>query len=216
MRDKKRTICALVLSVLCCLAVFGGCASEGKTASGENDAGQESQTDAVQEALDSEEGEKEAETGNGSVGEFSMQDIEGKTYTQEMFADYDLTMINVFTTWCTPCINEIPDLQKLRDDMADKGVNVVGIALDCIDVSGSTDEEAVGKAKILAEQTGVSYPFLIPDESYLNGRLLSINAVPETFFVDKEGNIVGETYTGSRSLEDWKDIVETGLKEVAQ
>lgn len=216
MRDKKRTICALVLSVLCCFAVFGGCASGGKTESRENDAGQESQVDTVQEALDSEKGAEEAENGNGRVGEFSMQDIEGETYTQEMFADYDLTMINVFTTWCTPCINEIPDLQKLRDDMADKGVNVVGIALDCMGGSGSTDEEAVGKAKILAEQTGVSYPFLIPNKSYLNGRLLSINAVPETFFVDKDGNIVGETYVGSRSLEDWKDIVETELKEVVQ
>ena len=35
----------------------------------------------------------------------------------------------------------------------------------------------------------------------------------ETFFVDKEGNIVGETYTGSHSLEEWKEIVEKELQE---
>ena len=145
-----------------------------------------------------------------------MQDINGETFTQEMFADYDLTMVNVFTTWCTPCVNEIPDLQKLREEMQDQGVNVVGIVLDAMDASGGTDEETVEKAKVLADLTGVSYPFLIPDQSYLNGRLVGINAVPETFFVDKEGNMVGETYSGSRSLEEWKSIVETELKGAAE
>lgn len=72
------------------------------------------------------------------------------------------------------------------------------------------------KAKLLAETTEVTYPFLIPDAGYLNGRLAGIQAVPETFFVDKEGNIVGETYSGSRSLEEWKRIVETELNGAAQ
>ena len=85
-----------------------------------------------------------------------MKDIAGSEYTQEMFADYDLTMVNVFTTWCTPCINEIPDLEKLKNNMADQGVNVVGIVLDAIDASGGANEETVEKAKLLAEQTGVT------------------------------------------------------------
>ncbi|MCI8280977.1 MAG: TlpA family protein disulfide reductase [Lachnospiraceae bacterium] len=148
--------------------------------------------------------------------EFSTRDIEGETYTQDMFADYDLTMVNVFATWCSPCIREIPDLQKLRDEMADQGVNVVGIVLDGVDISGNVDEEAVEKAKILAEETGAVYPFLIPDEEYLNGILFDVEAVPKTFFVDKNGNIVGESYTGSRSLEDWKEIVESELKGITQ
>ena len=40
--------------------------------------------------------------------------------------------------------------------------------------------------------------------------------MPETFFVDKEGNMIGETYSGSRSFEDWKNIVETELNGVSQ
>ena len=38
----------------------------------------------------------------------------------------------------------------------------------------------------------------------------------ETFFVDKNGNIVGETYSGSRSLDEWKAVVEKELEGVAQ
>ena len=85
-----------------------------------------------------------------------------------------------------------------------------------LDIGGNADEETIEKAKLLAEKTGASYPFLIPDAGYLNGRLAGISAVPETFFVDKEGNIAGETYSGSRSFEDWKSIVEKELEGVTQ
>lgn len=201
MRLIKKNLGVLLLAGICCFTILNGCG--GKTASGEDGSLGNSAAEDVEEGTG---------TGSAGIGEFSTQDITGEAYTQEIFKDYDLTMVNVFTTWCTPCINEIPDLQKLSEEMEDKGVNIVGIALDCVDGSGNTDKEAVEKAKMLAEYTGASYPFLIPDESFFNGRLMGINAVPETFFVDKEGNIVGETYSGSRSFDEWKEIVETELK----
>lgn len=151
-----------------------------------------------------------------SLGEFTAQDIEGKTYTQAMFADYELTMVNVFTTWCTPCVAEIPDLEKLHVMMAERGVNVVGVVLDVLDEKGEIQPESLEKAKLLAERTGATYPFLLPDETYMNGRLMGIEAFPETFFVDRGGNIVGETYSGSRGLEDWVAIVEAELSRVQE
>lgn len=107
-------------------------------------------------------------------------------------------------------------MQKLWEEMESKGVNVVGIVLDAVDIDGNPNEETIETAKVLADYTGAEYPFLIPDEGYLNGRLSEVSAVPETFFVDSEGKIVGETYTGSRSLEEWKQIVEMELKGGAQ
>ena len=50
----------------------------------------------------------------------------------------------------------------------------------------------------------------------MNGRLSGIDAVPETFFVDKEGNIVGDTYVGSHGLEEWREIVEKELEGVKE
>lgn len=212
-RQKKFSM--LLLAGLCSVIFLTGCASGEKDSSA--DQTDQSTDDARTDGDDANETSGSPEDVNsGGTGEFSMEDIEGETYTQEMFADYDLTMVNVFTTWCTPCINEIPDLEELRKEMADQGMNVVGIVLDAIDYSGGIDESTVEKAKILAEQTGVTYPFLIPDETYLNGRLSGIEAVPETFFVDQEGNFVGEVYSGSRSLEGWKEIAEEMLKGVGQ
>ena len=204
MRFRKEVLCSLLAASLCCTPILSGCASNGQSSASQKES----------EAEEHQASSKEADGLGDSVvnlGEFSIKDINDNTYTQEMFADYDLTMINVFTTWCTPCINEIPDLGKLYEEMKGQGVNIVGIALDAV---GSS--EKVEKAKLLAEKTGVSYPFLIPDEGYLGGRLAGINAVPETFFVDKEGNIVGETYSGSRSYEDWKLIIENELKEAVK
>lgn len=206
---RKKLLQALSILGMCSVIIAGGCASgEDSSSKLKEDAAQEEKAD--QEVLDA--GGSEASDG-GSLGEFSMEDVNGETYTQEMFADHDLTMINVFTTWCSPCIREIPDLEKLSKEMEDQGVQVVGIVQD---VAGNADEETIEKAKLLAEKTGAAYPFLIPDAGYLNGRLAGISAVPETFFADKEGNIVGETYSGSRSFEDWKGIVEKELEGVRQ
>lgn len=209
MRFRMKVLCSLLAAAMCCTPVLSGCSSQEEPSLAQEEAeGKE------QDVLDETDGA--SREGAGNLGKFSMEDINGSTYTEGMFADHDLTMVNVFTTWCTPCIREIPDLEKLHKEMEGQGVGVVGIVLDAIGSSGKVDEEAVEKAKILAEKTGAAYPFLIPDEGYLGGRLAGIAAVPETFFVDKDGNIVGETYSGSRSFEDWKGIVEKELEGVAK
>ena len=151
-----------------------------------------------------------------SVGKFETTGIDGKTYTEKVFSDYDLTLVNVFTTWCSPCVKEIPELQELYKEMKDKASDVAGVVLDTTDEKGNQDEEAVKKAGILQEKTKAEYPFLTPDATMMNGRLQGISAFPETFFVDKDGNIVGDTYTGSHTLDEWKKIVEKELKNVSK
>lgn len=221
MRTRSKKVCVLLLSAVCCLAVLGGCGSMGPSdegSAGDRSAKEASKPQAGQEA----EGAEEADASEGSekepvsLGEFSMEDIYGEAYTQEMFADYKLTMVNVFATWCSPCIKEIPDLEALKNEVAGQEVNLVGIVLDAVDEKGGADPEAVEKAQALAEQIGVTYPFLVPDAGYLNGLLMGVSAVPTTFFVDSEGNLVGEVYMGSRSLEEWRSVVETELEGVSQ
>ena len=151
-----------------------------------------------------------------SVGSFETTGIGGDTYREKVFSDYDLTLVNIFTTWCSPCVNEIPELEKLYQEMKDSGIGVVGVVLDTVDSDGNQDEDTVKKAEILREKTKATYPFLIPDSTMMNGRLNGISAFPETFFVDKNGNIVGETYTGSHSLSEWEDIVKKEFDKISK
>ena len=141
------------------------------------------------------------------------KDIDGKEFSSKDFANYDLTMVNVFATWCSPCVQEIPDLAEIQKEMKDKGVNIVGVVTDTVDQTGE-NREALEKAKLIRERSKAEYPFLIPDQSNFNGRLSGIQAFPETFFVDKKGQIVGETYSGSRNKKAWMEIIEKELAKV--
>ena len=146
-----------------------------------------------------------------TIGQFTAKNILGKEVTQEVFKDYDLTLVNIFTTWCGPCIAEIPHLAEIQQELADKKVNVLGIVMDIND-KGYVNEDKLAKAKAIATQTKANYHFIMPDDNLKQGKLKGIAAYPETFFVDSEGNIVGQTYVGAKSKEEWLAIIEKELK----
>lgn len=152
-----------------------------------------------------------------TVGTFSAEDIFGTAYTQELFRDYDLTLVNIFATWCSPCVEEIPELEKLRQQYAQKGIKlgVVAVVMD-VKTTDGIDEGALDRAKALYERSGAQFPFLIPDDGNMNGRLTGIAAYPESFFVDSNGNIVSEPYVGANSLEGWATVVDTELAALSE
>lgn len=80
-----------------------------------------------------------------NVGKFETKGVDGKDYTEKVFSDYDLTLVNVFTTWCSPCVNEIPELEKLYEEMKEKGVGVVGVVLDTVSDDAKQNEDTVKK-----------------------------------------------------------------------
>ena len=186
MKNKKMLVAVLTVSLLLSMA---GCGKQNETGSNDN---------AYNE-----------ETAN-NIGSFETQDIYGETVTQDIFAEYDLTLVNLFATWCGPCIQEMPELAQLQKDMRDKGVNIVAVVLDGVS-NGQVDQNAVDTTKELADLIEAEFTFMIPDETNLNGRLDGVTAVPESFFVDKNGNMVGEPYVGARSYDEWKAIIEDEL-----
>ena len=149
-----------------------------------------------------------------NVGTFETTDIDGNSYTESVFGDYDLTLVNAFTTWCSPCVNEMPELEQLYQELKEQGVGVVGMVMDTVGDDGKTDEEVVKKAQALKEKTGVTYPLLIPDAGMLNGRIQGLQSFPESFFVDKNGNIVSDAIMGSNTLQGWEDAVVQKMEEL--
>lgn len=147
-----------------------------------------------------------------SVGTFATEDIFGNSYTQEMFKEYDLTLVNAFATWCSPCVEEMPELEKLQKALQEKGIKfqVAAVVMDTKTETG-TDPGAVENAKLLAQRSGATFPFLMPDSGNMNQRLKGLESFPESFFVDRDGNIVGKTYYGANTFEDWMKIVEEEL-----
>ncbi len=190
---KELKFVAILLAGILGVCMLGGCSSEKETGS--------------------EDSPKTTDNAE-SVGTFETVDIEGTSYTEKVFGEYDLTMVNVFATWCPPCVQELPELQKLYEEMQPQGVNVVGIVMDTVDEKGNSDSEALEKAKELKERAGITYPLLAPDSGNLNGKLSKIQAFPTIFFVDKNGNVVSETYEGSNDLKGWKEVVQKELADL--
>ena len=144
----------------------------------------------------------------GSWKNFTSADVNGKTVDEDIFKDKKVTMVNIWGTFCSPCIREMPDLEKLNKDYADKGFQVVGIVCDVYDDAG------IEIAKQIISQTGVTYLNIIPSETLEQAKLNSVYTVPETIFIDEDGNQIGTNYVGSRSYEDWALIVDSVLAQV--
>ena len=150
---------------------------------------------------------------NGILSDFTTTDLEGNSIDQTIFADYPLTMVNVWATFCTPCLNEMPDLGELAAEYESRGVQFVGLVSDTVGADGALDPEQVELAKEAVAETGAAYRHLLPSED-LNGRLSQIYAVPTTFFVDSRGRQVGSTYMRAMSREEWEAVLDGILAEL--
>lgn len=145
---------------------------------------------------------------------FTSEDLEGNAVDQTIFEGHDLTMVNIWATFCGPCLDEMPDLGELNTQYADQNFQIVGIVVDVLNQDLTYNEEQVALAKEVVEKTGASYTHLLPSTDLLMNKLIYVTGVPETVFVDSEGNQVGESYLGARSKEEWSEIIEELLAEV--
>lgn len=152
-------------------------------------------------------------TAPGILSTFTAQDLEGNTVTQEVLEGHTLTMVNVWATFCGPCISEMPELGELSAEYADQGVQIIGMVSDVWTSDGAIDPDQVALAQEIADTTGADYLHIIPGED-LYGLLAQINTVPTTFFVDETGRQVGSAYLGARNKESWQKILDQMLQEV--
>ena len=159
------------------------------------------------------EAEPQEETPTGILSEFTATDLQGNGVDQTVLQNCKLTMINVWATYCSPCISEMPDLGDIAQEYADLGLQIIGLVSDVRNADGSVSDSQVQLAADIAAETGADYLHLVPDES-LSSLMGQITAVPTTFFVDEVGNQVGGTYLGARSLYDWTDVIDQLLEEV--
>lgn len=121
---------------------------------------------------------------------FETTDLNGNAVSsEELFSLHQITMVNVMTTWCTYCIQELPGLQELSETYAEKGCAIVGILYD------GTDDALIETGRSLMEQAGASYPVLQPWDGM--EAQIPVQAFPTTFFVNSAGQIVGETILGA-------------------
>ena len=147
------------------------------------------------------------ETMDASKGKlkFETTDINGNKITSdELFAANKVTMVNIWASWCGPCVSEMPELERLNTELAEKGCGIIGILADAYEDTGLED------GKDVIKDTEVTYPVILPWESFSDD--LKYTAYPTTYFVDSEGNILDVEPVVGAYVSRYKEAMEQAIK----
>lgn len=200
MNRNRKMICIFLIAAL--LTACGNAQEDHK-----EDSSAAMSADSIENAEDSEASAMTEESAEvwGQMPSFTTKDLEGNTVTESIFAEKDLTVVNIWGTFCPPCIEEMPELGEWAGNMPDN-VQIVGLI---IDINGEEDTTHRDLAVTITEKAGAEFPQIIANGEFadiLNG----VVGVPTTLFVDQDGNIVGEPIVGAY-VDGYKAFVEDYL-----
>lgn len=147
------------------------------------------------------------------LGTFATTDMAGNPVNEKIFSGHKLTMVNIWATFCGPCIEEMPDLSLLQKEYGDD-FQVIGIVVDAADKNGNVLSDKKADAAAIIETTGADYLHLLPSRSLNQAYLNDVQSVPETIFVDENGNQIGVRYFGAKNKTQWKKIIDTLLESL--
>ena len=125
--------------------------------------------------------------GPSETGPVSLASLKGK-----------VVVLNFWASWCIPCKQESPRMQEAYLKYRDQGVVVLGVDA----------QDFTGDARAFARKYGLTYPIVHDGQ----GKTLTpygVTGFPETFFVDRQGKLVGERVQGEISAKQ----LEAGIKQ---
>ena len=203
----KKGIWKIIISLLLMGVVVTGC---GSSSDEKNEMGLSGEGQTQAEEKDMAGGTESTTEAEPYVLQFTGTTLSGDTLTSECFADSKLTMINVWATFCGPCINEMPDLGELAAEYDSEDFQLIGIISDVIE--GTEGDTFVEAQEIIAE-TGADYTHLLLNEELYRNLVGASDSVPTTYFFNQKGEYLGYL-VGAQSKEVWKQIIDGLLAEM--
>jgi len=131
-------------------------------------------------------------TWQGPTPTLALKDLAGQLHR---LAEYrgKVLIVNFWATWCEPCVEEMPSLQKLKDQLPAGRTEVIGVNLGENEI----------RIRQFVEKTGISFPLLL-DRDGDTKKAWKVNGAPATYVLDANGKIrfywVGEVDFGESSL----------------
>jgi peroxiredoxin len=122
--------------------------------------------------------------------DFTLPDLGGKSVRLADFKGKKAVLINFWATWCVPCREEMPTLERLSQDRA-ASLEVLAVSLDTA---------SAAKIRAFVRELKLTFPILL-DPELVVGRLYRVRALPMSFVVDRTG-LLRHREIGYR---DWTD-----------
>lgn len=134
--------------------------------------------------------------------DFTLKSLEGSNLRLEEYRG-QVVLINFWASWCGPCRQEMPLLDRLHQRYVDTGFAVLGINV----------EGEVAPAQELIDKVPVTFPVLI-DEGQLVSELYKLEAMPSTVVVDRDG-VVRYIHRGYKPGDEAKyvEVVKELIRE---
>ncbi len=139
-------------------------------------------------------------------GEFSV--LAGTDLTSEdeidasLLRNHSVTLINLWATSCPACINKLPQLAQLQEQLPD-GAGIIGIVLD--------GESRRSQARDFLEMTGADFLNVIPARSMFPLLQETAPYVPATVIVDSRGHVIYGPHYGAQEIESYLSEMEKHL-----
>jgi peroxiredoxin len=111
--------------------------------------------------------------------DWQLNDVEGKSVKLSDFKG-KVVILDFWATWCPPCRAEIPGFVALQKKYADRGFTMIGVSLD---------QQGVSVVKPFMSKFAMNYPIVIGNQKVTDD-YGGIRAIPTTFVIDQQGNIV--------------------------
>lgn len=151
-------------------------------------------------------GESTETEGSAVQLDFTGTDMDGNTVSSDILSQSKITMINVWATYCRPCLSEMPELGELAAEYDSEEFQLIGIVSDVLEGEDQTLAES------LIQQTGADYTHLLLNESIYYALLTDVTAVPTTFFLDADGAVL-DRVLGAKDKSAWEETINALLEE---
>ena len=132
------------------------------------------------------------------ISDFKLKDINNHLQSYSKVKGEKLTIIDFWATWCKPCIQAIPKLNKIYEDYKDRGVEVIGINTD--------SPRNAAKVKPFAKTYKISYTILRDTNSEIATEL-NVAVFPTLYIVNSQNEIVF-SHTGFRPGDEKQIVAE--------
>ena len=120
-----------------------------------------------------------AVTGLGEAPDFTLPTLAGDSLRLSDLRG-QIVVLNFWATWCAPCVEEIPELIDLHDELNPHGLTVLGVSLD---------EEGPDLIKPFTDRFGITYPIPLDDGAVAEA-YGGVWALPTAYVIDPEGQIM--------------------------
>ena len=146
----------------------------------------------------------------GTSAAFQTIDLDGNAVNSaDLFAQNEITLVNLWATWCPHCIEELPDLAQIHQQLQGIGCGIVGLLAD------DSDAETLAEAKSLLAEASVTYPCIVMPDG--GDELFPSSGLPCSYFVNRNGEIVGTPIQGKqvdKYYEAVQDLLNGGTASI--